>query len=54
MNRFVKYHKSVIEEMGSKVDYLVGFFHHSVTTMSVFMHVYRYPLEQKQVCEPSL
>ena len=41
MNRFVNYYKN---EASSKFDCFVGFFHHSVMTMSVFMHVYRYPL----------
>jgi len=43
--------------MGLKVGCLAVFFHHHVTTMSVHMHAYHYPLsmkvEQKQICEQS-
>ena len=42
MNRFVNYHKNLLTD--SKVDCFVDFFHHLVTTMSVFMHMYCYPL----------
>ena len=55
MNKFVKY--CVVEEAGSKVDCLVGFFHHPVMTMSAFTHAYRILcsiVEQKQVCKLSL
>ena len=53
IGRFVK---RVIKEMGSKVCYLAGFWHHYMTTTSVHKHAYRLCLkgEQKQVCEQSL
>ena len=45
ITRFVNYYeKCAIEEMDSKIDCFVGFFHHPVMTTSVIMHVYRYPL----------
>ena len=37
-------YKRVVEEMGSKDDYLAGFFHHPVPTTSALTHAYRYPL----------
>ena len=43
--------------MGSKVGCFAGFCHHYLTTMSVHMHVYHYPLFEsgtKRVCEQSL
>ena len=49
--------KHVVNEMGLKIGCLAGFFHHCVTTTSVHMHVYHYPLYEigtKQICERSL
>ena len=37
-------YKCVIEETGLKDDYLAGFFHYLVPTMSALTHAYRYPL----------
>ena len=41
MHRFGNYYKA---EMGSKVDCLIGFFHHPVMTMSAITHAYCHPL----------
>ena len=35
-------YKHVIEEMGSKIDCFIDFFHHPVTTMSAITHAYAY------------
>ena len=40
------------EEMGLKVDCFVGYFHHSLMTMSAITYVYCYPLFESG--EPSL
>ena len=47
-DRYVGFLTSVIKEMGSKVCYLGGFWHHYVTTMNAHMHVYRHPLFKRR------